>query len=182
MARLAGGIEHIEAARRLLKSAKSADELRLAQAVLLPLELGMRLETVAACIGRSVGATCLMRTRFAKVASGLVKPPRSKTQLRNRAHVTLEVEAAALDKIMDGAQHGAVVVIPRLKAALEKELGKSVAVSSMYRMLHRHGWRKLAPDTAHPQGDAQAREEWKKNSPTRWQKLQPSSSASAPSN
>jgi hypothetical protein len=29
-------------------------------------------------------------------------------------------------------------------------------------MLARHGWRKLAPDTEHPQGDAGVREDWKK--------------------
>ncbi|SDY85776.1 hypothetical protein [Nitrosomonas sp. Nm58] len=29
-------------------------------------------------------------------------------------------------------------------------------------MLARHGWRKLAPDTAHPQGDAALREDRKK--------------------
>ena len=29
-------------------------------------------------------------------------------------------------------------------------------------MLTRHGWRKLAPDTKHPQGNAQTRDEWKK--------------------
>ncbi|MES2772267.1 MAG: hypothetical protein V4623_11215 [Pseudomonadota bacterium] len=40
MARTPGGLEHIEAARKLLKTARTADELRLAQAVLLPLELG----------------------------------------------------------------------------------------------------------------------------------------------
>jgi hypothetical protein len=37
-------------------------------------------------------------------------------------------------------------------------------------MLARNGWRKLAPDTAHPQGDASAREDWKKNSRGSWTK------------
>jgi Winged helix-turn helix len=43
-------------------------------------------------------------------------------------------------------------------------------LSSVYRMLARHGWRKLAPDTRHPDGDPQAREDWKKNSAARWSK------------
>ncbi|WP_200899684.1 MULTISPECIES: hypothetical protein [Nitrosomonas] len=29
-------------------------------------------------------------------------------------------------------------------------------------MLARHGWRKLVPDTAHPQGNTALREDWKK--------------------
>ena len=57
---------------------------------------------------------------------------------------------------------------PRIKPAIEARLGKTLALSSVYRMLARHGWRKLAPDTHHPQGDPEARDDWKKNSPALW--------------
>ena len=40
MARPTGGVEHVVAARELLRSAKTDEELRRAQAVLLPLDLG----------------------------------------------------------------------------------------------------------------------------------------------
>ena len=73
--------------------------------------------------------------------------------------VTLEVPAAV-----------GVPEIRPLEESTERPVGKPVALSTIYRMLARHGWRKLAPDTEHPQGDAQAREDWKKNSPIRWQK------------
>ena len=65
MARTASGAQHIEAARKLVKAARTADDLRLAQSVLLPLELGLSIEQSAVAIGRSSGATCTMRTRFA---------------------------------------------------------------------------------------------------------------------
>ena len=170
MARTAGGSEHVEAARQLLKNAHTADELRLAQSVLLPLELGLSLEQTALAIGCSTGATCTMRTRFAKVASGQVSTPRSKRQLRNRANTDLERERQILDEVFPDAATGGVVIIARIKPAIEAKLGKTLALSSVYRMLARHGWRKLAPDTQHPQGDPQAREDWKKNSATRWVK------------
>ncbi|MFN7569877.1 MAG: hypothetical protein ACK5TK_00265 [Betaproteobacteria bacterium] len=41
MARPASGNEQIEAARSLLREAKTVEQLRQAQAVLLPLELGL---------------------------------------------------------------------------------------------------------------------------------------------
>lgn len=170
MARTASGAEHIEAARKLLKTARTADELRLAQAVLLPLELGLSIEQTALAIGRSSGATCTMRTRFGKVATGQMSSPRSKRQLRNRANTGLDRERQILDEVLPDAANGGVVVIPRIKPAIEAKLGKTLALSSVYRMLARHGWRKLAPDTQHPQGDPQAREDWKKNSPVRWTK------------
>lgn len=155
MARPASGAEHIEAA--LLHNAKTADELRLAQAVLLPLELGLSLEQTARIIGRSPSATCSMRTRFAKVASGRIEAPRRKRQLRNRAHAEFDREAQIPDEALQAADTGGVVVIPHIKPLIEAKLGKRLALSTVYRMLARHGWRKLAPDTRHPQGDARAR-------------------------
>ena len=41
MARKASGADQLASARELLRTARTADELRKAQAVLLPLELGM---------------------------------------------------------------------------------------------------------------------------------------------
>jgi len=90
MARTASGAQYIEAARKLLKAARTADDLRLAQSVLLPLELGLSIEQSAVATGRSSGATCTMRTRFAKVAAGHIDAPRSKRQLRNRAKLERE--------------------------------------------------------------------------------------------
>ena len=165
MARSAGGVEHVVAARELLRSAKTAEELRRAQAVLLPLDLGLSLEQTARAIGRSVNATCAIRTRFAKVAEGVMAPPQAKTALRNHALADLEREASILDEVLADAQKGGIVVIPQLKPLIEEKVGKPMALSTVYRMLARHGWRKLSPDTYHPQGDAERREVWKKNCP-----------------
>jgi transposase len=170
MARKAGGADQLVSARELLRTAKTADELRTAQAVLLPLELGLSLELTAKVIGRSVGATCTMRTRYGKVARHEREAPRPKRALRNRANATLEREAQILDEVLEGATHGGVVVVPPLKEKVAERLGKPVALSTIYRMLARNGWRKLAPDTAHPQGDPAAREDWKKNSRGTWTK------------
>ena len=170
MARPASGIEYLCDARAFRDNAKTAEDLRLALAVLLPLEQGLSIRQTADIIGRSVGVTCSMRTRFGRVIDGVQAVPLHKQQLRNRAHATLEQEAQALDEVLADASTGGVVIIPRLKPAVEAKLGKTIALSGLYRMLARHGWRKLAPDTRHPQGDPAAREEWKKNSPPTWVK------------
>jgi transposase len=170
MARKAGGADQVASARELLRMAKTADELRTAQAVLLPLELGLSLEQTAKAIGRSVGATCNLRTRYCKVARHEREAPRPKRALRNRANATLEREAQILDEVLEGAMRGGVVVVPPLKDQVAERLGKPIALSTIYRMLARNGWRKLAPDTAHPQGNASAREDWKKNSRGNWTK------------
>jgi hypothetical protein len=90
-------------------------------------------------------------------------------------------QRAARHASLAGAAQGAVLVIPGLNEKIESQLGHSVCLSSVYRMLARHGWRKLAPDAQHPQGNAQAREEWKKNSCPIWRKCAPDSQDSSPS-
>ncbi len=163
MARKASGADQLASTRELLKTARTADELRKAQAVLLPLKLGMSLEETAKAIGRSIRSTCSMRTRYCRVARCEEEAPQTKRALRNRAIATPEREAQILDQVLEEAAQGGVVVVPPLKEKIEERLGKRVALSTIYRMLARNGWRKLAPDTSHPQGDAAMREDWKKN-------------------
>jgi transposase len=170
MARKASGVEQLETARALLKKARTADELRAAQAIVLPLALGLSLEQTAVAIGRSVGATCTMRTRFGRALGGEKSAARSKRELRNRAKASLEQEAQILEAVLSDAATGGVVIVPPLKPAIEAKLGKPLALSTLYQMLSRHGWRKLAPDKSHPQADPAAREAWKKNSPSGWQR------------
>ncbi len=157
-----GGAEHLEAVKELLHTAKTAAELRQAQAVLLPLELGLSLEQAARAIGRSVSATWAIRTRFTKIATGILKPPRTKTVLRNHALADLDEETQILNEVLANAQTGGITVIPQLKPLIETKIGKPMALSTVYRMLARHGWRKLAPDTHYPKGNSQYRDAWKK--------------------
>jgi transposase len=170
MARTVGGIEELGWAREQISKARSADDLRQAQAILLPLELGLSLEQTALAIGRSVSLTCKLRNRKRRERANEIAPRKTKRELRNRAASSLVEEAQALDQVLGHASSGGVVVIPNLKPALERALGRQIAVSTFYRMLARHGWRKLAPDTAHPKGDPELREAFKKNSPAIWQK------------
>ena len=68
---------------------------------------------------------------------------------------------------------GGVVIVPPLKPVIEAKLGKPLALSTIYAMLARHGWRKVAPDKIHPKSDPDAQEDWKKNCRGAWQKKEP---------
>lgn len=170
MARKASGRAQLAQAKALLSKAKTAAELRAAQAIVLPLELGLSLEQTAMVIGRSVGATCSMRTRFSRLLAGEQKPARSRRELRNRAKASLEQEAQILEEVLEQAATGGVVIVPPLKPLVEAKLGKPLALSTLYQMLARHGWRKIAPDKIHPKADPATQQEWKKNCPNDWPK------------
>ena len=88
---------------------------------------------------------------------------RSKRELRNRAKASLERELQILDEVLGEAKAVGVVIVPPLKPAIEAKLGKTLALSTLYQMLSRHGWRKLVPGKSPPEADPAARDAWKKS-------------------
>jgi transposase len=163
MARPASGRDVLEQAKQAIASAKTAEDLRAAQAVVLPLEYGLSLPQTAEAIGVSPRWACALRIRFQRIARG-EESPRQKRGGRQRQNLRLEDEHEFLAPFLEPAQSGGVWVVSSIREALEKRLGRKVALSSVYNLLHRHGWRKLAPDKRHPQADPQAQEDWEKNS------------------
>ena len=141
--------------------AKTIEELRQAQAVVLPLAHGLSIEQTAKAIGRSVAWTCRLRNRFLAgetVGDGQRQRPGG----RRRQNLSIERETEVLAPFLDRARNGGILVVPQIKAELEAAMGRAMALSSVYNLLHRHGWRKLAPDKRHPQSDPVAQEAWKK--------------------
>lgn len=151
-------------AQQAIAEATTVEQLRQAQAVVLPLEHGLSLQATAQMIGLSVGWTSRLRNAFIRgdVVGDGSTPPRGG---RHHANFTPEREIEVLKPFLDRARTGGVLVVPEIKPLLEAALGRTMALSSVYNLLHRHGWRKLAPDKQHPQSDAQAQQDWKKNSP-----------------
>jgi hypothetical protein len=64
MSRTAGGQQFIDKAKELLTKARTVQELRQAQTVVLPLEFNMSLEQTSSIIGVSKGWVCQLRTDF----------------------------------------------------------------------------------------------------------------------
>jgi transposase len=81
---------------------------------------------------------------------------------RNNAHMSREEENRFLDAFLEKAESGGMVTIQEIKKAYEQHTGKQVAESTVYRLLHRHGWRKITPRTKHPKSDPEAQDEIKK--------------------
>ena len=161
MARLARGKEVLEKAQQLLAQAKDVDELRTLQAVVFPLANGMSTQETARAIGRSPRWVTQARNEFVRNAGVLKKEPK---KVRNRAHLTKDEEEAFLAPFLDKARSGGILVVSVIHKALEQHLGRKVALASAYNLLHRHGWRKLAPDKRHVKADIQVQEDWKKTS------------------
>lgn len=163
MARRPRGKEVLEKAKELLSRARTLEELRQAQAVVLPLEYGFSMERTGAVIGVSKGWASHLRSAFIR-AEGVHHKKKLRGG-RRRENMSFEEEVAFLAPFLDKAAAGGILVAGEIKRELDKRLERRTALASTYNLLHRHGWRKLAPDKKHPKADSEAQEEWKKNSP-----------------
>jgi transposase len=83
---------------------------------------------------------------------------------RQRAYLTLAEERALLAPFVPQARAGQLPTLAPIKAALEARLGHRVHPATVYRLLHRHGHRKLVPRPRHVAADPEAQAAFKKTS------------------
>jgi len=70
----------------------------------------------------------------------------------NRRNMSVEEEEKLLEAFKEQAAAGQMVEIGEIKAAYEEKIGRSLDSSrgQIYRVLHRHDWRKIMPRSRHP--------------------------------
>jgi len=83
---------------------------------------------------------------------------------RKHENMTLAEEKALLARFAKAAGAGEMLNIHDLKAAYEKAIGHATSDSTVYNLLHRHGWRKLMPRPFHPKRDLATQNAFKKTS------------------
>ncbi len=151
-----------ELAARLQQTTR-LDEYRRLHGVYLRAAFDESNLRIAAVTGLKLGTIRNIHARYLKggVAALRTRPKGG----RWHAHLTVAEEEAVMHPFLEKAQAGGVVEISALKTAYEAKIGKAVPASTAYRVLHRHGWRKLAPRPRHPRADVAAQEAFKKTLP-----------------
>jgi DNA-binding transcriptional regulator GbsR (MarR family) len=90
---------------------------------------------------------------------------------RKHSYMTIEEEANFLSEFEEESINGIILNAPQIHEKLNERVGKIVPKSTLYRMLERHNWRKVKPDTKHPKRDTIIQREFKNNSPFIWVKI-----------
>ena len=83
---------------------------------------------------------------------------------RYRENMTLAEETEFLEPYIEKGKTGALAVAGEIKRAYETKAGKKVAESTIYRLLDRHGFRKIVPYKRHKKADVGEQEAFKKTS------------------
>ena len=156
--------EELRQAKQLRDQAASMADYRKALSVILVGELGLTAEHISDILGIS------RRTVFRDRDNIRSQDYTAKKSWGGRRHcaMTVEEEREFLAQWEKLATVGGVLTVPPIHAALVERLGHNTPMSTTYRLLARHGWRKVQPDTKHPKSDPALQDEFKKNSPKNW--------------
>jgi transposase len=160
----------VEAAQQIVRKARTARELRKGLSVTIPKECGVSNEVAAKALKVGVATIVRMQRRIRDRVDGK-EEEKGSWGGRRRQTMSVEEESQFIRPWVEKAKTGGVLVVPPIRTALEERLGHPVVPSTVYRMLARHGWRKVEPDTCHPKRDPQAQDDFKKNSQKSWKKL-----------
>jgi transposase len=81
---------------------------------------------------------------------------------RRHQYLTPEEEQQFLAPFFARAEKGEIATAAEIQQAFEARVGQEVDDSTIYRLLHRHGWRKLMPRPRHPKASPEAQAQFKK--------------------
>jgi transposase len=143
----------IAVAEALAGSARTAQQLRQAQAILLPALAGLSISATARVLGIGRNQVCVLRRSF-REAGGPTFADHDRRGGRHRELMSIDEEKTFIASWTARPPMAGPSNIPAMHAAYEAAVGRRVARSTLYRLLQRHGLR--APGRAN--GNGQARE------------------------
>jgi transposase len=145
-----------------LKRADSHAEYQRIQCVLIRATLGSTAAQIAQLLGWSTATVHVLHSRWAKEGDSIFDV-RGRGGRRNQ-HLSVEREQELLAPFVERAQSGGMLTVSEIQQAYEDHAGVRVAPSTVYRLLDRHGWRKVVPRPRHPKADVTAQAAFKKTS------------------
>lgn len=159
----------------LIKEEKDASSLKRMQCIYLRAKFNYKASTIAEIVGFHKQTVLNIHSEYFRYGENSLKSKPKGGRLRE--NMSLQEEISFLRDIEQAGNDGQILEISSIKDKLEEKLNKKIAKSSVYELLHRHGWRKIAPRPYHPNRDIEKQEAFKKtflvssNLQKRWQKL-----------
>jgi transposase len=147
---------------RLLQEVSSKADYQRVLCLWLRAALGLPAADVALALGWRTSSVYNLQSRYQHEGAGALLG----TGRGGRRHAWLspEQEQRLLNSFTPTAEQGGIVEASALVRAYEQEAGHPVALSTVYRLLARHGWRKLVPRPQHPDASQEVQAAFKKSS------------------
>ncbi len=146
-----------------LRDARDRDAYQKRLAIWLTVVGPFHAHEVARMLGVSTQAVWLWIGQYNKQGpGGLARAGRGG---RRWAYLSHAEEEALLQSFAERAQRGEVMTAKQLVPEVRKAVSKEVSLGYVYKLLGRHGWRKLGPRPRHVKAAPEAQEAFKKNFP-----------------
>ena len=138
----------VEKLQERMNQTKKTSVYRRLQAVALRGQ-GKKREEIAEITGfhiRRVGILCKIYC-----TDGIEGLERDRRNGGNHRNMSDAEEKAFLEKFIDAANAGQIITVEEIAEAYDKAVGKKhESLSTVYSLLHKHGWRKIVPKQYHP--------------------------------
>lgn len=152
-----GTIERME---KLMKETQNIGEFRRIQCVYFRAKFGFDSKQIAQMVG--LKDSTVRNIHYVYMREGEPSLRLRGKGGRYHSHMTESEEAALMEEFTGKAEKGGILEVSQIYKAHCQKVGKDVALSTTYRMLRRHGWRKIAPRPQHPKSDPEAVAKFKK--------------------
>lgn len=146
--------------RLLIEKSKDPNILKRAQAIYCRAGFEMSLEQIADMTGLAPSTVRRLHSDFLRL--GMKIFDLSGRGGRRRQIMTPEEETAFLHPFIETGEAGGILEVRNIHEALCKRAGRPVHRSAVYKLLHRHNWRKIVPRSRHPKADDVAQAAFKK--------------------
>ena len=146
---------------KALRQANTKAQFQRIQCLWLRASLGLNADQVAAAIGWQPTSVRRLQAQYLKQGETVLRAV-GRGGRRNE-NLTVEQEQQWLAEFGAQAKRGGMLEVSQIKQAYEQVVGHPVPKSTVYRMLARHGWRKIAPRRRHPRVSRQRQRAFKKN-------------------
>ena len=145
-----------------LKKAKSKEEYQRALCLWLRAEQRLGSRQIAGMLGMSFGGVRNIHSRYLRRGESIL----TNVPIGGRLHakMSLDEEKRFLAPFEKAATRSGILVVSDIHKAYESCVDCKVPASTVYRLLARQGWRKVAPRPSHPKADVNAQETFKKTS------------------
>lgn len=129
--------------QKALEQSTTKDEFKKVLCLWLKVALSLTSTQIAVALGQTPTAVRKIQSRFAK--EGIEASFRKQKGGRKRENISVAREKQILDKFLRRAQRGYVLHVAEIQKAYELSAGKTVARSTIYRLIARHGLSRYLP-------------------------------------
>ena len=132
----------VEKLRAEMKQARTKDHYRRLLCVWMRVALGMPSRQIGPIVSWSAERVRVVQRSYLRQGESAFKRPGQGG--RRRQNLSLRAERQFLAQLLEETRPNAILDARFIQAAYEKRVGHTVKDSVIYRLLARHGWRRMA--------------------------------------